>query len=665
MIYSLNAALNFFGAQIMTLFKRQVISLTVLVCSIVSAATAQQLYSSYSTLKNQHIITSQTDINRALVILPQALTKLNASMLSKIQEQELLTITNQLFSNTYYSQINLASTNTNTRQLIRQDNLISTNHSPNWFQDIFKIPSHTEQRIIENDNQSLGLLTITVQPVLNYQLLWQISTRTVLTNIFIAIISSLFVYFICHKNLASLSRLTARAKTIDNLNQAPLSIPNETDLAIIVRAFNKICYQLDTNFKNQADEAMKLRQQAYLDTTSGLGNRSFFIHQLSSWLNESHKGGLGLIQTDLINECYQNEGFKKGDELIKTISARLNEVLIFNDATLARLSKDEFAILIPNISIEKLQLCSKSLVNIFNDLSTATTTINNNVSIGLVFNENESTPSQILTQLDNALTQAKIMSHDSVSIIKDINSQTTLGKQQWKSLLEEAISEDLFTYKYQPATLSNGSTYHYEVFTAIKKNNNYYSAGMFLGAIEDLKIGSWFDRHVIVAIINKLNADRTSGPFAINITNSCINDPSFIRWLDNLLQKNNSLSSRLFFEIQEVSCIRHTDATGILCSIIRKHEFGFGIDNYGRNFQSLTYLKELQPNYVKIDYVYTHQLNDQTKSTVLSSICRTAHSLNIKVIATRVETATQLDRLSELFVGGYQGFITDKQPLTA
>ncbi len=647
----------------MTLFKRQVISLTVLVCSVISVVTAQQLYSSYSTLKHQHIVMSQTDINRALVILPQALIKLNDPVMSNIQEKELLAITNQLFSNTNYSQINLASTDS--RQLIRQDNVISTMHSPHWFQNIFKISSHTEQRIIEHENQSLGLLTITTQPILNYQQLWQISTRTVLVNICIALIASLLIYFICRRQFSALARLTARTRNIDNLNQAPLSIPNESDLAIIVRAFNKICYQLDANFKNQADEAMKLRQQAYLDTTSGLGNRSFFIHQLSSWLNESYKGGLGLIQTDLINECYQNEGFKEGDELIKTISSRLNEVLIFNDATLARLSKDEFAFLIPNISIEKLQLCSKSLLNVFNDLNTHSTTINDNVAIGLLFNENKSTPSQILTQLDNALTQAKIMPHESISIIKDINNQTTLGKQQWKSLLEEAISEDLFIYKYQPATLSNGINYHYEVFTAIKKNNNYYSAGMFLGAIEDLKIGSWFDRHVIVAIVNKLNADRTSGPFAINITNSCINDPSFIRWLDNLLQKNISLSSRLFFEIQEISCIRHTDATGILCSIIHKHEFGFGIDNYGRNFQSLTYLKELQPNYVKIDYVYTHQLNDQTKSTVLSSICRTAHSLNIKVIATRVETETQLERLSELFVGGYQGFITDKQRQSA
>ncbi|OBU22632.1 GGDEF-domain containing protein [Photobacterium aquimaris] len=647
----------------MTLFKRQVISITALVCAIVSAASAQQIYSSYSTLKHQHIVMSQTDINRALVILPQALTKLNASMLSNTQEKELFTITNHLFPNITYSQINITAADYS--QLLRQDNVIPMAHSPSWFQKLFKIPSHTEQRIIEHNNKSLGLLTITVQPVLNYQQLWKISTQTALTNLLIAIISSLLVYLICRKNFASLSRLTARARTIDNLNQAPLSIPNESDLTVIVRAFNKICAQLDVNFKNQADEAMKLRQQAYLDTTSGLGNRSFFIHQLSSWLNESHKGGLGLIQTDLINECYQNEGFKEGDELVKTIATRLNEVLIFNDVTLARLSKDEFAILIPNISIEKLQLCSKSLVNVFNDLNTGTTTLNNNVAIGLVFNENKSTPSQILTQLDNALTQAKIMPHEAVFIIKDINNQTTLGKQQWKSLLEEAISEDLFIYKFQPATLLNGAIYHYEVFTAIKKNNNYYSAGMFLGAIEDLKIGSWFDRHVIVTIINKLNADRTSGPFAINITNSCINDPSFIRWLDNLLQKNTLLSSRLFFEIQEISCIRHTDATGILCSIIRKYEFGFGIDNYGRNFQSLTYLKELQPNYVKIDYAYTHQLNDQTKSTVLSSICRTAHSLNIKVIATRVETATQLERLSELFVGGYQGFITEKQPQPA
>ncbi|NVP02676.1 EAL domain-containing protein, partial [Photobacterium damselae subsp. damselae] len=49
-----------------------------------------------------------------------------------------------------------------------------------------------------------------------------------------------------------------------------------------------------------------------------------------------------------------------------------------------------------------------------------------------------------------------------------------------------------------------------------------------------------------------------------------------------------------------------------------------------------------------------------TKANVLSSICRTAHSLNIKTIATRVETETQKERLSDLFITGFQGFVIEK-----
>ncbi|WP_244149381.1 EAL domain-containing protein [Photobacterium leiognathi] len=440
-----------------------------------------------------------------------------------------------------------------------------------------------------------------------------------------------------------------------------MPLPEESDIKTIVRAFNKLTYQLDVNFKNQANEAVKLREQAYLDPISGLGNRSFFIHQISSWLDESHKGGLALIQTTLISDYYEHKGYQAGDKLIKQIAARLNEVIIYNDATISRLSRDEFAVLIPNLSSEKLTLLGKMILKIFtniernSDIDSAITT-----DIGLVYNEARLTPSQLLTQLDNALTQAKLTPHESIALIKDPTSHDTLGKQQWKQLLEQAINEDLFQYKFQPATLENRSIYHYEVFTGIQKNKDFYSAGQFLGAIEDLKIGSWFDRHVIVTIINRLNADRTIGPFAINVTNSSIADPSFIRWLDKLLANNTQVASRLFFELQEISCIRNTDATSILCSTIKRHRFGVGIDNYGRHFQSLTYLKEINPDYVKIDYAYTYQLNDQTKSAVLSSICRTAHSLDIKAIATRVETETQLERLSDLFVSGYQGFITEK-----
>jgi EAL domain-containing protein (putative c-di-GMP-specific phosphodiesterase class I) len=84
------------------------------------------------------------------------------------------------------------------------------------------------------------------------------------------------------------------------------------------------------------------------------------------------------------------------------------------------------------------------------------------------------------------------------------------------------------------------------------------------------------------------------------------------------------------------------------------------VDNYGRNFQSLDYLQRFKPDYVKIDFAYTNNIDDDAQGHVLASVCRTAHNLNITTIATRVETEAQLARLSELFVNGFQGYIFEK-----
>ncbi|WP_434138831.1 EAL domain-containing protein [Photobacterium leiognathi] len=610
-------------------------------------------------MSNQHISRTSEDINRALDTLPATLSILDNQIITRRQESELIEILNYLFPAQHYNHSALLFADST--PLIRIDNQRSITNVPQWFQSLITIPEHIEKRMVNNNNYDVGIIEVSASPRWAYTKYWQLFSNTLLSHLFLMLAGGCLIYIISKKHFASLQRLTTRAQNIDNLNQAPMPLPEESDIKTIVRAFNKLTYQLDVNFKNQANEAVKLREQAYLNPISGLGNRSFFIHQISSWLDESHKGGLALIQTTLISDYYEHKGYQAGDKLIKQIAARLNEVIIYNDATISRLSRDEFAVLIPNLSSEKLTLLGKMILKIFtdiernSDIDSAITT-----DIGLVYNEARLTPSQLLTQLDNALTQAKLTPHESIALIEDPTSHDTLGKQQWKQLLEQAINEDLFQYKFQPATLENRSIYHYEVFTGIQKNKDFYSAGQFLGAIEDLKIGSWFDRHVIVTIINRLNADRTIGPFAINVTNSSIADPSFIRWLDKLLANNTQVASRLFFELQEISCIRNTDATSILCSTIKRHRFGVGIDNYGRHFQSLTYLKEINPDYVKIDYAYTYQLNDQTKSAVLSSICRTAHSLDIKAIATRVETETQLERLSDLFVSGYQGFITEK-----
>ncbi len=162
-------------------------------------------------------------------------------------------------------------------------------------------------------------------------------------------------------------------------------------------------------------------------------------------------------------------------------------------------------------------------------------------------------------------------------------------------------------------------------------------------------------------MIEKLQTGLVAEPLAINIAQSSLSQPSFIRWITNTLEKNRDVASLLHFEIPEECFIQQPHHAALLCHAIRTSGAEFGVDNYGRNFQSLDYINEYRPNYVKLDYLFTHNLDDEKQKFTLTSISRAAHNLGITTIASRVETQTQLDFLSEHFVEVFQGFIVDKE----
>ncbi|WP_254813951.1 EAL domain-containing protein [Salinivibrio sp. ES.052] len=197
-----------------------------------------------------------------------------------------------------------------------------------------------------------------------------------------------------------------------------------------------------------------------------------------------------------------------------------------------------------------------------------------------------------------------------------------------------------------------------------RKDGNYYGAGHFLGAVEQLQLGEVLDKYVISHVINTLTTTPNIGPLAINLTLSSVTNASFIRWLGTTLSQHRKLAGQLLFEIPEIAFVRHADHTGLLTDQIRQSGFQFGVDNYGRNFQSLDYLQRFKPDYVKIDFAYTSHIEDDAQGHVLASICRTAHNLNITTIATRVETEAQLTHLSELFVSGFQGYVFNNTELS-
>ncbi|MFA0071420.1 diguanylate cyclase, partial [Vibrio breoganii] len=89
-----------------------------------------------------------------------------------------------------------------------------------------------------------------------------------------------------------------------------------------------------------------------------------------------------------------------------------------------------------------------------------------------------------------------------------------MGKQQWRMLVEEAIINDLVTFRLQAANNSFGKTYHQEVFSAIEKEGVRYGANQYLYALEQLEMSHILDQYVIEKMIEKLNAKEVTSPVA-------------------------------------------------------------------------------------------------------------------------------------------------------
>ncbi|OOE37977.1 GGDEF domain-containing protein [Salinivibrio kushneri] len=635
----------------MTLFNQIFSWMLVIFFCIVLAVFGIELNTTRNFLLNQQT----SDVNNTVNSMGLAL----APYLESDDKVAAESVINAFFDGGFYREVNLTLLSDNSE--IVREYPVQIQGVPQWFIDLDIFPVITEKQTITSGWMQLAEVEVVAHPGYAYKQLWKSFVQLGTIMVVIFLVASVIIAWQLQRSLRPLARITAKAGEIaKNKFGDPIPLPPTTELKTVVNAINVMTDQLKNYFEQQAKEADRLRKTAYRDAVSGLGNRSFYVGQLKSWLTESGVGGMALIKVDLIGEAYKNHGFEAGDRVVEQFANNLTTTIISDDnMTAARLSKDEFVILAPNSDPDDLRLLGESVLAMVVDMQADPTGLTPpKVAVGLAINGGgNQDASVLLSQADNALSQARNTPEHPVVLIDQSIGDAAMGKQQWKALLHEAVAQELFVFKYQPATDSESNRLHQEVFSAIEKDDQYYGAGHFLGAVEQLQLGETLDKYVITHVLKTLSQDASVGPLAVNLTLSSVTNASFIRWLGTTLYQHRKLAGQLLFEIPEVAFVRHADHTGLLIDQIRQAGFQFGVDNYGRNFQSLDYLQRFKPDYVKIDFAYTSHIEDDAQGHVLASICRTAHNLNITTIATRVETDAQLAHLSELFVNGFQGYI--------
>ncbi|MFM2587899.1 EAL domain-containing protein [Vibrio sp. TBV020] len=636
----------------MTLYKQLVAGMIAVILMLLISVFVIE----FNTTRSNLIQQQRSEVNNTINTVGLAL----APYLENKDQVAVESVINALFDGSSYSIVRLIFLDTGDE--ILRSYPIKPNNVPKWFTELNLFEKIHDRRVVTSGWMQLAEVEIVSHPGDAYTQLWLAFERLVIAFCLIMLIGLFSISFILKRALRPLQLIVDKMEQVArNQFGEPLPRPATQDLIYVVDGINSMSAQLEKSFKAQAKEAQQLRERAYIDPVSQLGNRAYYMSQLNSWIGEGGIGGVAILEASFIRELYEDKGYEAGDGMVRELADHLRVSLTSPNVTLARISSEEFGFILPNMEDSELKLIAESIVTYVQDINADPTGMaTSNLSLGVVYNKSSTNSTELLTMLDNALATAKSNPEITYGYVTGENTDSLMGKQQWKNLVEEAISNDWFSFRFQSANNSWGQPYHREVFSAIEKDGERFSANQYLFALEQLNASHLFDEYVIEAIVKRLQAGEFKEPVAINIAQSSISQPSFIRWVTQLLNKHSSVAPLLHFEIPENCFIHAPHHTALFCNAVRGAGADFGVDNYGRNFQSLDYINEFRPAYVKLDYLYTHHLDDEKQKFTLTSISRTAHNLGIKTIASRVETQTQLDFLSEHFIEVFQGFIVDK-----
>ncbi|MDJ0730939.1 MAG: EAL domain-containing protein [Crocosphaera sp.] len=416
--------------------------------------------------------------------------------------------------------------------------------------------------------------------------------------------------------------------------------------------------------------AHQLSWEASHDALTGLVNRRELEKQLNLAL-ESFKTEnieyilcyLDLDQFKIINDTC---GHIAGDELLKQVTYLLRTRVRSSDI-LARLGGDEFALLLRGCSLEKAETIADSLRQLIKDFRFTwdQQVLSIGVSIGIVaINQETQTITSILNAADAACYAAKERGRNYVYVYQSSDSEVTkqIGQSQWIVRLNNALTDNLFRlYSQKIISIQSPEKIHYEVLLRLlDESGNLISPLVFIPAAERYNLMTEIDQWVISNFLKSYSESEQTqfnNLYTINLSAISLKNDQLCDFIEEQLSYYNINPQHLCFEITETTAITNLTQAVQLIEAIKQLGCYFALDDFGSGMSSLSYLKNLPVDYLKIDGSFVKNL---AKSTVnyglVDCFHRIGHVMNMETIAECVEDQAILEILGEIGVDYAQGY---------
>ncbi len=402
----------------------------------------------------------------------------------------------------------------------------------------------------------------------------------------------------------------------------------------------------------------KMEHLALFDALTGLANRRLFIERLhQSVLNaRRHKKITALLFLDLDQFKRINDtlGHQAGDQLLLCIADRLQTCVRPQD-TVARLGGDEFTILLNDISeIESIQSIAKNILSTLKEpIKLGKHEIIVSTSIGITLSPNDSIDGDTLMKnADLALYMAKDNGRDGYHFFTDALNIRANKLLETENELREAIKHGDFYLNYQPQiNLKTGEIASVEALIRWQHpTKGEISPYEFIPVAEEtgliVQIGQWVLQQACKEIQELNNLTGKSLRVAINLSSRQFEDPELVNIVGKALLNSGLNAQNLEIEVTESMLMN--DMNSAICQLNKIKSTGstLTIDDFGSGYSSLSYLKSLPVDTLKIDQSFVYDIpEDLNAMEIASAVIAIAHKLNLCVVAEGVENIDQRDFL--------------------